>query len=528
MCLKYIKAILIFSLAGSAYGATYYVNNATNAIPANQTIKAQIINGRVAIVQPVATVSPSGPGPGVGSDANPGTYTSPFATITKASQSMSAGDMVIIFPGEYPEAVTNKATGTAGSKVVYKTSGTGKVRWGGLLITNDQVVVDGISKDYLEFTGTNVTGSSGGAIQLNAGAHNIWFSNFYANCPQISVSSGILNPSGISPVFVSSTNKADGSFDNLAITNLIFANFAITNGGLHNMTLRGCDRVLITNGLFSGTNGWDMIRPLGDNIRIVSLQISNYSNPSAANAVHTDILQTFPNNGEHGTNIVLERSIIYNCIGQVQFNLGANLGGTNEAFKGLTVRNNKIYNMCGLLQTYIPNTWVYNNTIFLTSTNVASNPLTWSFLMDASHGDGYNGRCFNNAIVACGNDPGFPPGYFDGNGLVDSYSSVAGSNFSSGGTFFFTNDYNFYAGWPTNGVYPPKRTGGVFFTEPHGINGGDPLFDSTNYTGFNPQIGSPLRGHGTNLTAFFGGEVAVDFNGNARPSTNWCIGAVEP
>lgn len=520
--------IVLFCFFSSTKAATYYVNNAATQDSGNNSIKAQVVNGRIVIVQPVASISPSPSGPGIGSDANPGTYALPFATITKASQSMNAGDTAIIYPGEYIEVVTNKATGTSASKVVFKASGTGKVKWGGLLITNDFVVVDGGSKDYLEFTGTNLTGTSGGSIQLNAGAHNIWFSNFYANCPQVSVSSGILNPQSISPIFVSSTNKADGFFDNLAITNLVFANFAITNGGFHNMQLRGCDRVLVTNGLFSGTNGWDMIRPLGDNIRIVSIQATNYSNPSAANAVHTDILQTFPNNGEHGTNIILERSIIYGCIGQVQFNLGANLGGSNESFKTLTVRNNKIYNLCGLLQTYIPNTWVYNNTIFLTATNVASNPLTWSFLMDASHGDAYNGRCFNNAIIASGNDPGFPPGYFDGNGLVDSYTSVAGSNFSSGGTFYFTNDYNHYAGWPTNGVYPPKRTGGVFFTEPHGINGGDPLFDSTNYTGFNPQAGSPLRGHGTNLASYFGGETAVDFYGNPRPSTNWCIGAVEP
>lgn len=72
--------------------------------------------------------NPEGPGPGGentyyvspgGSDANPGTYSEPWLTITKAAVTLTAGDSVFIRQGTYYERVVPANSGTSGSRITY-------------------------------------------------------------------------------------------------------------------------------------------------------------------------------------------------------------------------------------------------------------------------------------------------------------------------------------------------------------------------------------------------------------------------
>ncbi|NOU71373.1 hypothetical protein GC098_08050 [Paenibacillus sp. LMG 31458] len=55
-----------------------------------------------------------------GSDSNPGTISSPFKTIQKASNLMVAGDTVILRGGTYNETITPQTDGTSGNPITYK------------------------------------------------------------------------------------------------------------------------------------------------------------------------------------------------------------------------------------------------------------------------------------------------------------------------------------------------------------------------------------------------------------------------
>jgi hypothetical protein len=55
-----------------------------------------------------------------GSDGNPGTLASPFATIQRAANSAIAGDTVFIRAGTYRETVTPANSGTSGARIIYQ------------------------------------------------------------------------------------------------------------------------------------------------------------------------------------------------------------------------------------------------------------------------------------------------------------------------------------------------------------------------------------------------------------------------
>lgn len=519
-----IKKIIFFLLGlalfvgclMTVFAETYFVNGGGAITGRSVELKGAVIDGRLVLYQP-QTYTPSRLPVAAGSDANDGkSLDAPFLTLNKACRSATnAGDVVTIYPGTYAEVATNKYSGTKANPITYQSSGTDPVIIHGFYSTNEWIVLDG--KNTMTFTAdSNSVPASAyrGAVTLHNGSRNCVLKNFSAFSPQQDPTHSAIAACSVYAGQSSSSYYADQTW----LTNNWFENIVFTNQGFDNVNIKG-DHVVVTNCFWQDEHGWDALRIHANNALVTGCTFSNYSNPGITNVLHTDLWQTFPNNGENGTNLVFEKNIVYNCRDQVQFNFGANRGGTNENFKTLHFRDNIIYNMTGEVGTYMPNTWIYNNTFYGIWFSAS-----WKFLMDASHGDAYNGRNFNNVFYGCGqtsptNDPA------NSMAAYDSYSTVAGSNFSGGGVFYFTNDYNFAAGWANQGkLWMTNKN------EPHGVNGGDPKFNGLGMrTGFIPLVGSPLIAAGTNLSSWYPGGQASDFYGRPRPTTGaWSIGACEP
>ena len=77
-----------------------------------------------------------------GSDSNPGTQSSPWRTIQKGADNATAGDIVVVSAGDYGEYVTTKASGTAGNPIIYRAIGAVSTR--AFRVLNHQyVTIDG-------------------------------------------------------------------------------------------------------------------------------------------------------------------------------------------------------------------------------------------------------------------------------------------------------------------------------------------------------------------------------------------------
>src|SRR3989339_938813 len=86
ICGRGVLIAAVFLLATSAGAATYYVD----------------------IKNPLAA------------DTNPGTENEPFRTIQKAANTATAGDEVIVFPGDYNEAVIIASSGAPGNPIIFR------------------------------------------------------------------------------------------------------------------------------------------------------------------------------------------------------------------------------------------------------------------------------------------------------------------------------------------------------------------------------------------------------------------------
>ncbi len=81
-----------------------------------------------------------------GSDSNLGTSSSPWRTIQKAANSVSAGDAVIVKAGTYNERVTIGRSGTSGSMISFSASGI--VNTYGFRLTGSYIDLEGFNISY--------------------------------------------------------------------------------------------------------------------------------------------------------------------------------------------------------------------------------------------------------------------------------------------------------------------------------------------------------------------------------------------
>jgi hypothetical protein len=110
-----------------------------------------------------------------GNNANPGTEAQPWQTITKANQTLVAGDTVYIKAGTYSSYIEPINSGTAQNPIVFRNYGTDVVTISGAAYG---VRLDG--KSYITVQGINVTASAHHLYIINGAHHNtIAYCKFY-------------------------------------------------------------------------------------------------------------------------------------------------------------------------------------------------------------------------------------------------------------------------------------------------------------------------------------------------------------
>jgi len=410
-----------------------------------------------------------------GNDSAPGTKSQPWRTIQKASDSMMAGDIVIVMTGEYDERVQITTSGASGAPITYQTEGT--VTTNGFSVWADHITIDGF-----EITDTDNHWSDGWGIFVE-GNHCVLENNYI----HFATRGGIML-------------YANGGDD--PVTN----NCVVKNNRLRRNTTAGIE-VQGRSNIIEGNEIWDTIQyhpkwinPPGsldaDGIRffgsghtirknyIHDIRLDDPQNVDP----HIDCFQTFGDNS--GQDIIFEQNYCENLNeGMYAFML--------EESNDLTIRNNIFVAAGGV------NTGGGGNSNLTIVNNV--------FASDSS----FQLYSVGVSLIDC------PNTVLQNNIFYDlPYHTIRAAGNRSGQEI----DYNL--AYRSDGQASQCYTIDNECADPvpaHDLWDIDPLFINPAYGDFHLQGGSPARNAGISLA-----EVANDFDGTNRPQgSGYDIGAYE-
>jgi hypothetical protein len=394
-----------------------------------------------------------------GSDSNPGTQTDPWLTIQKAADTMAAGDTVLVSAGSYNERVITKADGGPDSYIRFMVSGTDLVTMGGFELNHDYIHVEGF-----DITGT-LPSSYTGYINFSPGSKGcIALHN--------KLHDGETNVFGVR--FHEGSSKCAFVNNQMDKLNWIYVD------------IHGSDHLVEGNYLVN-CPGWDAVRFYGIG-HIIRGNFFKHIDKAGAN--HTDLFQTFGVNGDDCHDIIVECNLAVDCDTQI-----GNFEANSADIRDITFRNNVLINITSTANMFCEKMRWYNNTFYNCSTR--NNNCVLSFNAASSKGASHNSVCKNNMFIGCGgiNDPV--------NGWYSVHPDVIG----------FDGDYNYVA----QKNWEPKSG----FSEPHGINGGNPKFIDLAGGDLHIAQDSPAVGAGLVISGF-----DYDKDGELR-SQIWDIGAYE-
>ena len=101
-----------------------------------------------------------------GSDSDPGTSSTPWKTIQKAADTITAGSTVTVRAGNYAEHVKVTRSGSSGALIAFQADGT--VVMQGFTILADYIRVEGF-----EITNSNTTYGDGNGIAVQGSFNEI-------------------------------------------------------------------------------------------------------------------------------------------------------------------------------------------------------------------------------------------------------------------------------------------------------------------------------------------------------------------
>lgn len=394
-----------------------------------------------------------------GSDSNPGTANSPWLTIQKAADTMQAGDTVFVSEGTYSERVVSRAHGSAGKYIRFIAADTGTVSMKGFELRHDYIYIKGF-----DLTGSGLNEYTG-------------YIEFESGCDYCYVTQNRLHD-GQYRIFGFRLHKNTSHctcLDNV-LERLDWIYIDIS-GSYH----------LVEGNSLSDCPGWDAIRFFGhDHV----VRGNRFTHVDLNGPNHTDLFQTFGVNGDACYNILVECNYAIDCDTQI-----GNFEDNEMDIRDLVFRNNVFINVASSANMFCEKVYWYNNTFYNCATR--NNNCVLYFSTNPTKGTAHNCVAWNNIFFGCGgtNDPN--------NGWYSVSSGVTG----------FKGDYNFVA----QKNWLPK-TG---FNEPHGINGGNPMFIDPAGGDLTVSKDSPVVGKGTTIPGFNN-----DIDGNIRSSA-WDIGAYE-
>ena len=457
-----------------------------------------------------------------GNDSNSGTEQSPWQTIQKACDSLTAGDTVYIKVGTYKEKVTVNVSGSeSGGYITIQNFGTDKVILDGTEITapsGQSALLLINSKSFITIKGLEIcnykTSTSGLLIMgifITGSAHHIQISNNnihnIENNAKVDSDKMGRDAHGIAVYGTDGTNS---------INNIIIDGNTVTNcelGSSESMVVNGnVDTFTITNNLIHDNDnigidmiGWEGKASSNDQARNgVCRGNTVYNISSAGNpAYDTDDLCADAIYVDGGKDIIIERNAAYTS--DIGIEVASEHNGKTTS--GVMVRDNLIYNnnCIGIaFGGYDTNRGTTVNCQFLNNTLYNNDTLqqgNGEILIQKA-----NSNTVKNNIIYC-----------------NSQNLVVGNPFSSTYSYNNTFDYNTYYGpggtsnveWQWQNKY---YTGFAAFKNKtnqdlHSIFA-NPLLKSTSPLDFHLQSGSPAINAGDPTFTPATGE--TDFGGGAR------------
>ncbi|MGZ3797262.1 MAG: choice-of-anchor Q domain-containing protein [Pseudobdellovibrionaceae bacterium] len=389
------------------------------------------------------------------SDSNSGSQTQAWKTISKASATMVAGDTAVIMAGTYNESPSTTRSGTASNRIKFVASG--------IVNTNDWT----IAHDYITVEGFS------------------------------------LNHAGI---IIGKYGVQDGSYSEVLNNNVTYGAISMAyKSNPANCLLKG-NHLRIPIG--DGTGAWPQMEIWGSYNIVESNEIgpsqdidafhfwghdniirNNYVHDIevTSTAVHSDMFQTYGDNGDASYNNTFENNRFINSQGQMFNTSNDGVAGIHD----LIIRNNVFAHFTQNGNLGMPNMIFMNNTFY--DVGIFNGPNT--------SGGTSTGAVFKNNIFI----------QIKGYNLTD-YDA----NLFLSGTNTWTMAYNFFStitGAPLNN----------FDNQLGGINGGLINFKNATANDFSLTSTSPVIDRGINLTGF-----AYDIINTPRPQgASWDMGAFE-
>jgi hypothetical protein len=423
-----------------------------------------------------------------GDDTLPGTELQPWRTLAKANAAAQPGDIITVGAGTWSETPTTARHGTAEKPIVWRGNG-------------DTSIISSfvIRHDYIQLRNFQVTGTvtlGGQNSNVNGGKQTGLVANYILveNCLFTRTDASKISVGGNPPFYTG------------PVGTIIRKNRFINNAAKAPALGFGASEGLIEDNYFTSNLGGDAITVFGQRNIFRGNTFDKWSRPEGSTQ-HTDLFQSFTNNGEISKDHVIEGNFAYNCLGTQLGNitdLGQNSGISNWSW-----RNNIFIGVSNPLNLYCPDFLFANNTFFR-SPRYAGSCVVIKASID--RGIAHNTRFFNNLFYKSGSSPdrtsqgwySFDQGDLKLTGFEADNNLVigegAGTIKSSAWTWFATNKNSF------NGI------------EPLFVNAASP----TKPEDLRLQPNSPVIGKGRNLSEFF----TTDFSGRKR-GTTWDIGAFQ-
>jgi len=295
---------------------------------------------------------------GSGDDSNSGTITSPWKSIQKAANTVSAGSTVFVRAGIYNEAVKINVSGNESTGYITFQNYPGELpvidgsgiavpsNLTGLVYIQDEnyIVIKGFEiRNYK----TSVLNNVPVGIRINGTAHHIQIlNNIVHNIEQNGTASSGVDAHGICVYGTSGTNSINniiidgnelyslilGSSESLVVNGNVQL-FRITNNKIHDNNNIGIDAI-----------GFEGNAPANDQARngVISgnrvYNIESYGNPAYGTDRSADGIYV-----DGGRDLVIERNIVSSC--DIGIELASEHAGHSTS--NITMRSNFIY-MCGL------------------------------------------------------------------------------------------------------------------------------------------------------------------------------------
>ncbi|MGZ3744654.1 MAG: hypothetical protein ACXWRA_12725, partial [Pseudobdellovibrionaceae bacterium] len=387
-----------------------------------------------------------------------------FLSIQSGANAAQSGDTIVVSAGTYG-GFTTARSGAAGSPISFTRNGTDTVTITGQIVVNH---------NYITLNGFTTT-----------------FNDWYEGGSSIRVG----YDSHLNHISVTKCHLI-GNDPNTYLT-VFYADDVLFDGNLMEgpkfyigMVLGG-QRHTISNNIFRNVVNVE---------RIFNVAVSNslwrgneiYGlSWTGDQSVHPDIWQTI-NDGSIAQNNIIENNYIHDTGDTQVGNIETNSAGTNVSnwiFRNnLFANSGTLYNSGGAFK-------FYNNTYYRTG---ASNQATVLLYSGTGYGDASGAEFMNNIYIQ------------------DSNQGTFAVNM---GNPTYTHDYNLVA----NTDFTPRSD----FSEPHGVNGGNPQFTSvfsnciTNVCDFHIGSASAAKDKGTTIAGY-----STDFAGNSRVAP-WDIGVYE-